>query len=112
VSLYCSNRTLCSFSHGHTSLIDIETRGRRCGQTKIVEGRRSYCVPGKFAKGARFSPILGAQLLYDLKKHLKIKEIGSVQRWKDQQLVIEDIMKVEVPGYKLRLDNTQKIEAI
>ena len=45
-------------------------------------------------------------------KKLKIKEIGSVQGWKDQQLVIEDIMKVEVPGYKLRLEKTQKIEAI
>lgn len=45
-------------------------------------------------------------------KKLKIKEIGSVQGWKDQQLVIEDIMKVELPGYKLRLEKTQKIEAI
>jgi len=48
-----------------------------CRQTKIVEGRRYYCVPGKFAKGARFSPILGALLLYDLKTHDRIEPIEA-----------------------------------
>ena len=38
---------LYSFSHGYLSLIDIETRGRRCGQTKIVEGRRYYMSRGE-----------------------------------------------------------------
>ena len=55
---------------------------------------------------------MGALLLYDLKKQLKIKKIRTVQGWKDKQLVIEDIMKEEVPGYKLRLEKTHKIEAI
>ena len=45
-------------------------------------------------------------------KPLKIKEIRSVQHWKDQQLVIEDIMRLEVSRYKLRLEKTEKIEAI
>jgi hypothetical protein len=48
-----------------------------CGQTKIVEGRRYYCVPWKFAKGARFSPVLGALLLYDLKTHDRIEPIEA-----------------------------------
>jgi hypothetical protein len=29
-SCYCRKRKSCSFSHGHGSLKDIETRGRRC----------------------------------------------------------------------------------
>jgi hypothetical protein len=31
---------------------------------------------------------------------LKRKEIRIVRGWKDQHLVIEDIMKEEVPGYE------------
>jgi len=34
-------------------------------------------VPGKFAKGATFSPILGALLLYDLKTHDRIEPIEA-----------------------------------
>jgi len=40
-----------------------------------LKGHRYYSVPGKFAKGARFSRILGAPSLYDPKTHDRIKPI-------------------------------------
>jgi hypothetical protein len=38
--------------------------------------------------------------LSDAEQKLKTKEIRSVRGWKDQHLVIEEIMKEEVPGYE------------
>ena len=48
-----------------------------CGQTKIVEERGYYCVPGKLERGAGFSPILGAPLLYDLKTYDRVEPIEA-----------------------------------
>lgn len=48
-----------------------------CRQRKIFEGHRYHSVPEKFAKGARFSPILGALSLYDLKTHDAMKPIEA-----------------------------------
>ena len=42
-----------------------------------LKGRRYYCVPWKFVKGATFSRILGAPSLYDPKTHDRIKPIEA-----------------------------------
>ena len=41
---------------------------RVAGRRRSLRGADNYCVPGKFAKGARFSPVLRAPLLYDPKR--------------------------------------------
>ncbi|MDY6989074.1 MAG: hypothetical protein SWQ30_13575 [Thermodesulfobacteriota bacterium] len=66
-------RENCARFHMDMQPIDMEIRGKRCGQTKIMEGRRYYGVQGRSAKGARFSPILGALLLHDLNTHDRIE---------------------------------------
>ena len=63
---------LWSLAHGHAS--NIETRGRPCEQTKIVEGCRSYCVRQEvYGRSAVFTDFGGALLLYDLKTHDRIE---------------------------------------
>jgi hypothetical protein len=53
---------LCVNDQGFTTYCEALAVAASCGQTTIVEGRRYYFMPGKFAKGARFSPVLGLLL--------------------------------------------------
>ena len=102
---------LCVKVHAPLHIVKYRQWRRVAGRRRSLRSADPIVCQGSLRR-ERGSHRFWEHYCYMTWQKLKIKEIGSVQGWKDQQSVIEDIMKVQVPGYKLRLEKTHKIETI